>query len=164
MTSAILVITGERNWTHRAIHLAGAMAHEASAAVIILRLVRVAHLEYLGTGAREALLSYEEFDVLSENAATAESYGVPVSVELFEYSDYTGGLLSAAELRSAITVFAPPPGGFIPAVARLRLWWLRRSLRVPLFTLGDGDGPLVWKQEPAEEVPATVTQPSVSLQ
>lgn len=163
MTSAILVITGERNWTQRAVHLAGAMAREADAAVVIFRMVRVAHLEYLGAGAREALLPYDEYDALNEYAVTAEAYGVPVSVELFEYSDYVGGVLSAAESRTAVAIFAPAPSAIVGPLARFRLWWMRRSLRRPLYTLGDTDGPLVWTETPAEDSAAAVSLTSVSL-
>ena len=56
MQTTILVITGEPNWTRRAVHLAAAMAHEAGAALIVVRMVPVAHLEYLGAGEREDML------------------------------------------------------------------------------------------------------------
>jgi hypothetical protein len=146
MTPTILVITGERNWTQRALHLAGAMAREAGAAVVILKLIRAAHIEYLGAGVRESFLPYEEFDALKSYAALVENYGVPVDVQLFEFIDYSGGLVCAAEYHAALAVFAAAPTGLLAFLDPLRTWWLRRTLRRPLYTLGDGDGPLVWIQ------------------
>lgn len=134
--STILVIPGDAEWTRRAIHLAAAAAREAGAAVVLLHMVPVAHLEYLGAGRREALLSFDEFDALGEYAATAAAYSVAVRVELFEYSDMTGGVLSAADHFDAAAIFAAPPAGWL---GRLRLWNMRRALRRPLYTLGDGD-------------------------
>jgi hypothetical protein len=153
--STILVITGAPEWTRRAVHLAAAVAREASAAVVLLHMVPVAHLEYLGAGAREELLSFAEFDALNEYTVTAAAYGVDVAVELFEYSDLTGGILSAAEQLDAAAVFAAPPGGLL---ARLRLWWLRRALRRPLYTLSDGD-PVIITTTQTETEPAAVSRP-----
>lgn len=148
--STILVITGERNWTQRAVHLAGATARETGASVVILHMVRVAHLEYLGAGAREALLPYDDYNALAEYAAIVDTYGIGVGVDLFEYSDYVGGLLSAAELHAPLAVFAPAPVGPLAFLTRLRLWGLRRALRRPLYTLGQGD-PSITITSPAEE-------------
>lgn len=155
--STILVITGEPNWTRRAVHLAAAAAREADAGVTLLHMVPVAHLEYLGAGAREALLSFAEFDALNEYAATVAAYGVAVGVELFEYSDYAGGVVCAAEHFDATAVFAVAPGGWL---GRPRLWGLRRGLRRPLYTLGDGD-PAITLITPAEEA-AALGQPVVA--
>jgi hypothetical protein len=161
MSSTILVVTGEHNWTQRAMHLAGAMAREAGAAVVILKMIRAAHLEYLGAGLRESFLPYEEFDALRGYVALVESYGAPAAVEYFEYVDYTGGVLSAAEQLAALAVFAPAPTGAMAMFDPLRLWWLRRSLRCALYALAEGDAPLVWTQPPADgAAPKTVAQVS----
>jgi hypothetical protein len=129
------------------------MARETQTRVVLLRLAPVAHLEYLGAGAREVLLTYEEYDALSEYTTTVAAYGVAVAVELFEYSDYVGGLRCAADHHAATAVFAAPPAGLL---ARPRLWWLRRALRRPLYTLSDGD-PLIITAAPAE--PAAAARP-----
>jgi hypothetical protein len=150
MPSTILVVTGEHNWTQRAMHLAGAMARETGAAVVILKMIRAAHLEYLGAGLRESLLPYEAFDALRGYVTLVESYGAPAAVEYFEYVDYTGGVLSAVEQLSALAVFAPAPTGTPAVLDPLRLWWLRRSLRCSLYTLGKGDAPLIWNQPPTD--------------
>jgi hypothetical protein len=162
MTATILVITGERVWTRRAIHLAGAMAREAAASVVIVRLQPVAHLEYLGAGEGETLLSFEEYDALAEYITTAESYGVKATVQTFEYSDYAGGVRGAVEFWTAAAVFAPAPAASFGWLARLRLWALRRALwrlaGCPFYTLGPDDGPLV--QLPPAEAPAVPVAPA----
>ncbi len=155
--STILVITGEPNWTRRAVHLAAAAAREAGTDVVLLHMVPVAHLEYLGAGAREALLSFAEFDALSEYRNTVAAYGVAVDVELFEFSDFAGGVLCAADHFDATAVFAAAPAG---RLGRLRLWGMRRALRRPLYTLGDSD-PAITLTTPAEEA-AALGQPVVA--
>ena len=161
MTSSVLVVTGERNWSLRALHLAAAMARTAGVGVVMARFVRVAHMEYLGAGAREALLWYEEYDDICEYARTAEAYGVPFSVEMFEYNDYSGGLVSAAEHYDAAVVFAPAPSAIVEPLANLRLWWLRRTLGRPLYVLGRGDGPMAWT-ETAAPAPNAAARPNIS--
>lgn len=163
MTSTILVVAGERNWTMRALHLAAAMAREAGLPAVILHMVPVSHLEYLGSGTREALLPFEVYDDLNNYLQTAEAYGVAAGVELFEYTDYNGGVASAAEHYNAAVVFAPAPKGFAEFVARFRLWALRRALRRPLYVLGRGDGPPAWTEEAEAAGAVSAVQPSVSV-
>ena len=43
MTPTILVITGERDWTRRAIHLAAAMAQEAKATILLAHMAPITH-------------------------------------------------------------------------------------------------------------------------
>lgn len=162
MTPTILVIIGERNWTRRALHLAAAMAREAGTSIIVTRMVRVEHLEYLGAAENETFLPYDEFDALEEYIATTQSYGVPAAVELFEYTDYSNGLRSAADQHAAVAVFAPPPTAIFDTLARWRLWLLRRLLRRPLYTLAPGDEPLAWTEALPDAPPAPAPQPSVS--
>lgn len=163
MSSTIVVVIGEPEWTRRALHLSAALAREWRAAVILVKMLPVAHLEYLGAGVGETLLSYKESCTLQECAATAESYGVPTDLRLFQYSDVVGGLLSAAEQLGATAVFAPAPTGWLPGLARLRSWWLRRALGVPLYTLGAGDAPLVLALAAAPHASAAGSRPSPAL-
>ena len=162
MSSTILVIAGERNWTLRALHLAAAMAREAGLPVVIVHMVPVAHLEYLGSGTREELLPFEDYDDLNHYLLTAEAYGVAAGIELFEYSDYSGGVTSAADQLDAAAVFAPAPAGFADIVTRFRLWALRRALHRPLYVLDRGDGPPAWTEEAKEAGTVAAVQPSMS--
>ncbi len=161
MNPTILIITGDAAWTRRAVHLAAAMARSDTARsdaarsgaargacdeLCIVQLLPVSRLEDLGANAREELLSYGQFEALAEWTATAESYGVAVRVELFEYTDYSGALLSAAEQIAPRAMFAPPPGGRPVLFAHAREKLLRRRLGRPWFTLGDGDGPPAWSE------------------
>ena len=59
MSATIVVILGEPEWTQRALHLAAALAREWRAAVTLVKLLPVAHLEYLGAGVDETLLPYK---------------------------------------------------------------------------------------------------------
>ena len=163
MSATIVVIIGEPEWTKRAVHLSAALAREWRAAVTLVKMLPVVHLEYLGAGVGETLLSYTESCYLQECVATVESYGVPTDLRLFQYSDVVGGVLSAAEQLDATAVFAPAPTGWLPGLARLHGWWLRRNLGVPLYTLGADDAPLVLALPATADASAAGSQPSPAL-
>ena len=84
-----------------------------------------------------------------------ESYGVAVGVELYEYTRFSSGLLSAAEQTNAAAVFAPRPTGPFAALDGLRLWWLRRALRCPLYTLEESEQWAVVSGQTGEELRMT---------
>lgn len=163
MSATIVVILGEPEWTNRALHLSAALAREWQAAVTLIKMLPVAHLEYLGADVGETLLPYQESCHLQACAATVESYGVPTELRLFQYSDFVGGVLSAAEQLDAAAVFAPAPAGRLPGLGRLQAWWLRRSLGVPLYTLGVGDAPLVLALPATPDETTAASQPSPAL-
>ena len=58
----------------------------------------------------------------------------------------------AAEQTNAAAVFAPPPSGPLAALDGLRLWWLRRALGCPLYTLGDSEQWAVVSGQTGEEL------------
>lgn len=156
MSSIIMVVTGEHAWTMQALHLAAAMAHETGASLLLVERVRVARLEYLGAGLREALLPYDRLTALHAYSAAIRDYGIEVAVAPYEYTDYVGGLISAVEQVAPLAVFAPAPAGWLPFVAAARLWHLRRVLRRPLYTLGAGDVSATWTAAPPAETHATI--------
>jgi hypothetical protein len=160
MSSTIVVIVGEAEWTKRALHLSAALAREWRASVTLVKMLPVAHLEYLGAGVGETLLSYNDSRQLHECTLTVERYGVATDLRLFQYSDFVGGVLSAAEQLGAAAVFAPTPGGWLN---RPRAWWLRRGLGVPLYTLSAGDEPLVLALPAAPDEVTAGSQPSPAL-
>ena len=143
MTDIILVVTGDHDWTLQAVHLAAAMARETGAAVHLIEMVAVNRVDLLGDGLDESPLSYARLDALSEYTAVIDGYRIPVAVTTFAYSDYVGGLLSAAEQSGAGVVFAPAPGGAPAFLAAWRGWYLRWALRRPLYTLAEGAA--VWQ-------------------
>ncbi len=146
MTSPILVVAGEPTWTMQALHLAAAMAHETDAAIVLVEIMPVSHIHTLGAEPDE-LLPLARMEALRQYADAVESYGIAVTVATFQCADSVGGLLSACEQAGAAAVFAPAPGGALPFLAAARLWYLRRALRRPLFTLNDGQA-TVWQARP----------------
>ena len=147
MTSPILVVTGEPTWTMQALHLAAAMARESGAAILLVEMTPASHIQSLGADPDETLLPLARMEALRQYADTVESYGIPLTVTTFQCADPIGGLLSACEQADAAAVFAPAPGGALSFVAAARLWYLRRALRRPLFTLDD-DRAAVWQPRP----------------
>ncbi|HOU40759.1 MAG TPA: hypothetical protein PK829_05785 [Promineifilum sp.] len=147
MTLPILVVTGEPAWTMQALHLAAAMAREAGAPIILVEMIPASHIQSLGAEPDETLLPLARMESLRQYADAVEGYGITVTVATFQCADYLGGLLSACEQASATAVFAPAPGGALRFLAAARLWYLRRALRRPLFTLDDGRA-AVWQPRP----------------
>ena len=135
MTNVILVVTGDHDWTLQAVHLAAAMARETGAAIALIEMVAVNRVDLLGDSLEESPLPYARLEALGEYAAAIDGYGIAVAVATFAYSDYVGGLLSAAEQNDAQAVFAPAPGGSPAFLAAWRGWYLRRALRRPLYSL-----------------------------
>lgn len=147
MISPILVVAGEPGWTMQALHLAAAMARETGGAIILVEMVAVSRIQSLGAEPGETLLPLARMEALRQYADTVDSYGIPLTVTTFQYTDPIGGLLSACEQANAAAVFAPAPGGALSFVATARRWYLRRALRRPLYTLDDGQA-AVWQAHP----------------
>lgn len=147
MISPILVVAGEPGWTMQALHLAAAMARETGGAIILVEMVAVSRIQSLGAEPGETLLPLARMEALRQYADTVDSYGIPLTVTTFQYTDPIGGLLSACEQANAAAVFAPAPGGTLSFVAAARRWYLRRALRRPLYTLDDGQA-AVWQAHP----------------
>lgn len=138
----IIVQMSERHWTMQALHLACALARNNHAQVILLRLMAVNHPGYLGTAFGNRSVSGAEYVDIKEYAATAEDYGIEMSLCQMQCVTSLGALADAAEELDADVVFAHVPESRIPYWRRLQVWNLERRLsHSQLFTLDKSHTP-----------------------
>ena len=131
---AIMIVPGTRQWTQQALHLACAMARDAGAVVVMVKMVGVNHPLRLDdlVGTKDTA---QDRCLWEDCAATADIYGVPYQVQVFTYSDYVPGLVSAAEQMGAAAVFVSPAHSSFRLWNQIRQWRLRYALKQTLYTL-----------------------------
>lgn len=123
----ILVQMANLQWTTQALHLACALARNDQSRVILLRLTEIQHIRNLGLDFANIPLTPQEYSNLAEYSATAEDYGVEISVAQMQCVSPLNAVVSAAEHVKANVVFVHIPDSRIPFVRRLRLWQLERQ-------------------------------------
>jgi hypothetical protein len=144
----LMVVMGEMGWTLAAMHLACAISRCGEASVMLLKMVPVRHPLLLGTEAGFLEFTAEDGQALAEMAATAEDYGVPLDVQLFQYVDYWPGVVDAAGQLGATAVIVHSPSSPIPYWQEFRRRWLRRRLASQgqsLFALDSLTPSLAWR-------------------
>lgn len=153
--NTILVHMSDRQWTMQAVHLACALARNNATSVILLRLIPVTHPSYLGTNYVSTVPSRQEDDDLSEYAATAEDYGVELTLQPMQYVTAMDALVEAAELLDVDMLFAHLSPSRIPYWRQFQKWNLERRLRAAgcrLLTLDESPSVTV-------EPPAVIARP-----
>lgn len=134
----ILVQMSESSWTIKALHLACALARNNTAQIILLRLMLVRHPSYLGTAFGNTPPTDHERHEMDEYAATAEDYGVELSVQLMQCTTTLGALVDSADQLNVDVVFAHVGKSWLPYWQEFQTWNLKRQLLVAhrqLFTL-----------------------------
>ncbi len=134
----ILVQMSEPAWTMQALHLACALARNNSTQIILLRLIPVHHPSYLGTAFGNTPPADHEQHELDEYAATAEDYGVALSIQPMQCATTLDALVDAADQLNVDVVFAHPGKSWLPYWQAFQTWNLKRQLSAvqrQLFTL-----------------------------
>lgn len=137
----IMVQVDDPQWTADVLHAACRLARICGGEIALVHMVRVRSLLYLGTDYGYLDLSEENRQRLASYAETAEDYGLPHSVTLYQYSDLYEGIVDAVELVGAKAVFGRLPHSVIPFWRECRFEMLRSRLshqHVELFG-GPGD-------------------------
>jgi hypothetical protein len=117
-------------------HLAAALARNEGGKVALLRLVPVQHLSFLGTPLGDVSPTNQEYEDLKQYTATAEDYGVELTVYTMQCYASLDAVAQAAQAVDAQVVFASVPPSHIPYWQRLRTWQLAHKLNHrQLFTL-----------------------------
>jgi hypothetical protein len=117
-------------------HLACALARNQSAALVLLRLIVVPHPSYLGTDFGNLPPTRQQAKDLREYVATAEDYGVALSLQFMQCVHPLEALADAAHQLDADVLFAHLPTSWIPRWQDVQTWRLKRRLGgIPLFTL-----------------------------
>lgn len=123
----IVVQMAKPDWTHRALAQACPMSIAMNAEIVLLDLIPVQHLGWLGTDLGWSQQS-DAYDHYEEYIEAVRLYGVPVSIQPFQYSSLSEALVQASENLEANTVFATLPVGFSPFLHQLRMGQLQRRL------------------------------------
>ncbi|MBZ0288788.1 MAG: hypothetical protein K8I30_14315, partial [Anaerolineae bacterium] len=156
--SIILVQIADEKWTMEALHLACALARSTGAQVALLRLIQVRHLSYLGTSFGNTPPDNREYQLLKEYAATAEDYGVPLTIQSMRCVSVMDALVEAVDQLESVILFAHIAPTRISYWRRFQVWNLGRRLalkRCQLFTLDQPVGFIKWM--PAVTVRAIVS-------
>jgi hypothetical protein len=134
----ILVQMENRRFTMQALHLALALARNQQAQVVLLRLIPVKHLGYLGTSLGQCEMSADEQAALRDYAATAEDYGMDITLRQMQCEDTLAAVTEAADYLDADVVFAQVRPSWLPYWQVFRRWWLEQQLALhgrQLYTL-----------------------------
>lgn len=145
--SAILVQMGKAEWTTEALQAACTLARKNGDSVALVRLIQVTHPGYLGTELGNAPPSHEEYRKLLDYAASAEDYGVELTVHNMQCVTPLDAVADAAAQLEAGVVFAQVPESRIPYWRKFQIWNLERRLRSEkrqLVTLDPAKGTVEW--------------------
>jgi hypothetical protein len=117
-------------------HLASALVRNEGGEVALLRLLPVQHLSFLGTSLGDVSPTGQEYEDLKQYAATAEDYGVDMTVYTMQCYAPLEAVAQAANQLDAQVVFASVPPSHIPYWHRFQTWKLARRLNHrQVFTL-----------------------------
>ncbi len=148
----VLVQMTEKQWTMPAVHLACALARSSSANIILLQLIQEPHPSNLKQ--RFSFVSPPpQHDDIGEYAATAEDYGVHLSVRFMQCLSPLEALSNAADQLNADVVFAYVPQSWLPYWRKFQTWHLQRSLAAAHRQL------FVLDQAALDQLPSIVTKP-----
>lgn len=154
----ILVQMSDRHWTMPALHLACALARNTDAHVILLQLIHVRHPSYLGTNYGLTPPTAQEYVDMDEYKATAEDYGVMMTIHPMQCLDSFDALVQAAKLFEADAVFAHVRESRLLFWQRFQIWLLQRRVAPgQLFVIDKMDQSL-------DRLPSIVVKSSFSLE
>jgi hypothetical protein len=138
----IMVQMRDRQWTMRALHLACAMARDHHTEVVMVRFVYAQHPSWLGTEMVDIIPCDQDQQDMCEYIATAEDYGVKLSIAPMHYTTLAGAIADAADAVAAEVVFANIPETHVPYWRKLQMWSLERQFAArqrQLYTLEQPD-------------------------
>ena len=124
----IVVQIATLDWTLRALEQACPVALAINAEIVLLDMIPVQHLGWLGTDFGWAHSSGANGDQYVEYTDSVKIFGIPVSIQRFQYSTLSEALVQASEYLHADIVFATLPAGIAPLLHEIRIRWLQRRL------------------------------------
>jgi hypothetical protein len=124
----IMVQTGEYRSTLEAVHLASAMARDLHASLVLVEMIAVSQPAWLGTELGNIGRTAQTRREIESYRAVAEEYGVPVTVQPFQYVTLLEAIVDVADYVDACSVFVVLPKTAIPLWRRFRVWLLRQQL------------------------------------
>ena len=156
MMNTILVQMADKAWTTQALHMACALARNQGAEVVLLRLMQVQHISYLGSDFGDVPFTHEEYEELQEFNATAEDYGVTLTLEQIQCIAPLDVIVDAAGALHAEMAFIHVPERRIPYLRQFQIWRLERQIAAAgvqqMFTLD--------KPSSSEHAPTITVKPA----
>lgn len=146
-TSRLMIVMGETQWTLAALHLACAMSRRDQTELLLLKMLPARHPLLLGTPGGSLSFTAVDAQALENMAATAEDYGVTLTVRCCQYTNYWPAVVDAAAQLAVTAVLVHIPASPIPYWQAIRHWWLHRQLtrqRQLLLTLDNLSPSLTW--------------------
>jgi hypothetical protein len=126
--TTIMVQVAEQPWTERAVNAACALAHECSAQITLLSMVRVQQVGLLGSVLGDRRFTRAEQLELLRYVEIIARQGLSYAVQRFQYVSLAGAIPEAAELVDASIVFATLPSRLVPMQRSLEMAAMRRTL------------------------------------
>lgn len=145
--SRLLIVMNDRAWTQATLHLACAMSRRRQTEIVLLQMVPVRHPLLLGTEAGSLNFTQEDAEALRDMIATAEDYGIFLTVQVCQYANYWRAVVGAAAQLKITAVIAYMPSSPLLYSHRLRRWLLHHQLarhEQLLLTLDDLTPSLTW--------------------
>jgi hypothetical protein len=128
IVKTILVQLSDHQWTTPVVHLACALARTMNAKITLLYLTPVAHSSYLGTPFGYTPPTQQQYADIDDYAATAEDYGIEISLQVMECTTPLEAVPDAVEQLQADAVFAYVPESRIPYWQKFQKWLLQRRV------------------------------------
>lgn len=124
----VMVQIADYQPTLQAFHQACTLARKYDAQVVLLKLQPVQHLSWLGTDFGQQALTEQDAIELSSFQDTAEDYGVPLHLIVFQYAMFPEAISDAADHVDAQIIFARLPTSHIPGWGQYQLRMLHHRL------------------------------------
>lgn len=129
MQKTILVLLTENaEWMNEAVHQAAQLARRTGDRLAVLKMIPVQHTSWLATAPTYIEHSDAELSILKTAEATAEDYGVEISMEPFQYATLTEALYDAALHYEAAVLYATLPTIWLEFWRKHKLNWLNHAL------------------------------------
>ena len=135
----VVVYGSDHEWTRNALHLACALSHTRGLEIALVDMIRVQHLQWLGTELGCQNHVEQIYDQVRSYEQTVQEYNIPLTIYFHRYhSSLPDAIIESARQLNAAVVFATLPDSTLAIWRKFQLQRLEYQLlkqRCQLFTL-----------------------------